>query len=661
MKTTIKTFLIIIFSILILKNSKSQNCDTVTTQSLNDLYESAIKTYATNYTTATSILNQIIGLDSNFVKSYYSLGKINYDEFLKEQNQYSRYSNAEYGAFAIKNFNKAYEKCPKYKQCLSSFYLGDIYFRQKKYNLSLPYLTYFSKNTINKTQKTIADQYIEKINIYNKLINNPVKYNPKLVDGVCSSKDEYLPLISPNAEFFFYTRRTKNGTGTNDYIEEFTYSTKIDSTDSYTTGTPMVFPFNDGRIQGGATITIDNLLMFITICEYERSYYTSFLNCDLYYSINKDGAWTSLKKLDNNINNTKFFEGQPSIATDGATVYFSSNRDGGLGGFDIYKIIKKDDGTWSDPINLGNVINTTLDEKTPFIHTDNKTLYYSSNGFDGVGGFDIYASSLGTDSIWSKPLNIGYPINTDADEVAFIVSIDGERIYFSGENESNGWDIFSNELPQTVKPSKVLLLTGDITDENGKVAKNAKVELTNVVTLEQTEGMVDKKTGKYAVSTTVESNDKFILTVNSDGTFFDTYEINPNDSTYKPPTKINIELHTVEKELPIELKTVNFETNSAELNQESIICINQLITFLEVNSALVIKIHGHTDNVGSSVANLELSRLRAKAVKDYLIEHGIDKVRVSSEGFGEKKPVASNDTEIGKANNRRVEFIVVGN
>jgi len=666
-----KIRIIIAFILLFyFNNIFSQNCDTVTTSSLNDIYQNVIINHLQNYVNASNMLNQVIKLDSTFVNSYYLLGKLSYDKLLESQNLSVNEKSDIYRENAIRNLKKTIEKCPEYDNYNSFYYLGVIYYDSDNYEKSLESLNLFiSQNNLNETFLADANKKISLINDYYYLINNPVDFNPVLLDGVCSDADEFLPLVSPNGEFFFYTRRfkdVKNALTSNDYIEEFTFSTRLTSIDSceekYTTGEPMPYPFNDGRLQGGATITIDNNLMFITICEFERSYYTSYKNCDLFYTTFESGEWSTLKRVGKNVNNLTTFEGQPSITTDGKTVYFASNRDGGFGGFDIYKIImNEEDDTWSDPINLGTKINTAGDEKTPFIHSDDKSLYYASNGSGGIGGFDIFMSILSDENVWSEPQNIGYPINTVADEVAFIISTNGQKIYFSylKPDSETGWDICTVDLPKNVRPAKVLLLTGDITDELGNPAKNATVELTNIQTLESTEGLVNEETGKYAVSTVVELDDSFVLTVNSEGTFFDTYFIDPFNELYDPPTELDIQLHSIEKELPVELRTVNFETNSAELNETSIICIKKLLKFLEVNNTLIIEIDGHTDNVGGYKENLELSKMRAKAVHDYLIDNGIEKKRVSYQGFGESKPINSNNTDEGKADNRRVEFIVM--
>ncbi len=661
--------LLIVFVTCLMTKLYAQKCDTTTTNSINTLYNNAMENYYINknYTSANIVLNQISNLDTNFIKPYFSLGTINYLEFIAGQNIYFRFTANEYSNLSIKNFRKLQNKCPEYNNYACFFYMGDIYFKLRKYTQAYENLNTFVTNSKDKTLCDMANKHLKVIAKYNELLSNPIEFVPHKVNNICSTSDEFLPLISPNEEFFFFTRKTKDNKTSltaNDYLEEFTFSTKIVSPDSayniYTHGEAMTFPFNDGRMQGGATITIDNSLMFITICEFERSYYTSFRNCDLFFTNYKDNKWTPLKRLDKNINNLKSFEGQPSTTTNGDIVYFASNRDGGLGGFDIYKILKHEDGTWSDPINLGRPINTEADEKTPFIHTDCKTLYFASDGHIGMGGYDIFVSYL-NDSTWSEPLNIGYPLNTEGDEVAFVVSADGTKVYFSSLNTElkNGWDIFWAVLPTKARPNKILLLTGDITDDKGQIPYNPKVELTNIVTLQHTEGLVNQKTGKYAISTIVENNDKFIISVNSDGTFFDTHYIDPFDVNYIPPTEIDFKLQTIVKELPVELKQVNFETNSAELLQESIICINQLIKFLNANAEIIIQIHGHTDDIGSDKDNLDLSKRRAKAVKDFLIENGIEKKRITSEGFGEKKPVTANNTEEGRAANRRVEFIVV--
>jgi len=229
-----------------------------------------------------------------------------------------------------------------------------------------------------------------------KLINNPVPFNPKLVKGISSQLDDYLVSLSPDNEIAYYTRKTKDyqisGYKSEPaFQEKFYFSYRI-SDNVFDNGKEMPYPFNRNENEGGATITGNNKELIYTVCKMvtsPRQYY----NCDLYSSKNIKGYWTDIVPLER-VNRPDTWESMPSVTADGKELYFVSNRSGGVGGYDIYKSIKDENGEWSEPINIGKPINTSGDEKSPFIHTDTRTLYFSSNGRPGIGGYDIYYVKL---------------------------------------------------------------------------------------------------------------------------------------------------------------------------------------------------------------------------------------------------------------------------
>ena len=212
----------------------------------------------------------------------------------------------------------------------------------------------------------------------------------------------------------------------------------------------MPHPFNRNVYQGGASISVDNKLIFVTVIEQINVNGYGFSNGDIYYSEKHYGEWSELKSLGDNVNSRKIWEGQPSISADNKTLYFARAIEKVIPGehyglMDIYKSVRNTDGTWSDPVNLGPNINTAGNEKSPFIHSDSYTLYFSSDKHVGMGGFDIFYSKMGEGQEFSKAINLGYPINTKSDEHGFIVSTDGRHGYFSSLLEES-LDIYSFEL-----------------------------------------------------------------------------------------------------------------------------------------------------------------------------------------------------------------------
>ena len=314
------------------------------------------------------------------------------------------------------NFPKAY------------YVLGEIAYRRKDYVNADVYL----KKSID---LGIADPYYaDAVNLYSKakviaeIINNPVSFNPKIVEGISTEYDEYLPIISPDQEMAFFTRRFDKESLqsiTVTTVEEFTMSQKIDK--QFKVGTPMDYPFNLESNEGGASITIDNKILYYTKCIRNEKGYN---NCDIYYVFNHNGEWSEVQPFSDNISQSTTWESQPTVSSDGKTIIFASDRSGGYGKMDLYEI-NLVDGKWTNPKNLGSNINSNEYEKSPYLHTDGKTLFFASTNFPSLGGFDIFFSRKDSLGNWKKPINIGYPINSVSDEISLFVSTDGKKAFFA--------------------------------------------------------------------------------------------------------------------------------------------------------------------------------------------------------------------------------------
>jgi outer membrane protein OmpA-like peptidoglycan-associated protein/tetratricopeptide (TPR) repeat protein len=612
-------------------------------------------------------LMRAIRVDSGFVDAFYLLAEIEVQnaEALKESvlelKPNSHYRKAEL------YFRKITEICPSFQDYISFFYLGEFYIKQKDYKQSKQFLQVFIDNNSGSYEELKASKsYLEDIKLYYKILNNPVPFNPMIVKGPSTSNDEYLPVLSPDGEYIFYTRNIKKQGARMDEMEEsealmFGKRIKNDSCEEFSEGTLMPPPFNKGNNQGGASITIDNQHFFLSVCNYQRTEYSSYKNCDIFVSDFEDGAWTPLRNLGPNINGNNSWEGQPSITAEGNILYFASARLGGFGGIDIYRSIKDSAGRWEKAENLGPVINTSADDKTPFIHSDGQTLYFSSNGRVGMGNFDIYYSQLQEDKAWSAPINIGSPINTPNDDLGLIVSSNGKKMYFASNQFSGigGWDLFSADLYKEARPQKVLFVKGQVTDTIGKGLSNANVELQNIRTLKLTKGLIDPETGKYAVATSASEDDEYLMTFKRKGFFYNSKYIKPNERLFQGPSTMDIELKPVKSGAKIKLENIYFETNSANIEKIGKLSLDIFVEFLQVNPMLKIVIYGHTDNVGNDRSNMNLSIRRAQAVQDYLLTNGISLSRINFKGFGETRPVESNLTRKGRAANRRTEFVVI--
>jgi outer membrane protein OmpA-like peptidoglycan-associated protein len=335
-------------------------------------------------------------------------------------------------------------------------------------------------------------------------------------------------------------------------------------------------------------------------------------------------------------------------------------------------------GKWSAPVNLGPKINTAGDEKTPFIHSDSQTLYYSSGpdydgngGLPGVGGMDIFFAKANDKGEWQDPVNIGYPINTKADDLGFFVSLDGKTAFFASDDARKtnnktlgGYDIYSFELYKEARPEKVTFIEGTIDHKPDEPLKDVKVTVTNSVTKKQSDAMVDTVTGKFRVIATNKNDDDLLVKVEQPGGSFSSQLVSVKDSvgTKQPVMKVkNLEVKPITVGQTYTLNNIYYKSGSADLDPRSQIVIEEFVDFLKKNPGVKVEIHGHTDDVGNDQDNMNLSKDRAYTVYELLISMGIDKSRVTAfRGFGETKPLVPNTSDANRAKNRRTEFLVVG-
>lgn len=571
---------------------------------------------------------------------------------------------------------KVIEICPKYHSD-PYYYLGFIAWEDENYEDCIKYLKQYldfkddDDKKFNKDYEAFlsqSKQMIRYAKVYSDLFKNKVPFDPKPVEGICTEKDEYLPIISSDDEMMLFTRKQpftdKNQVfETDKEMELFSYSMRSKTTGQFNKGQRMPHPFNKNGSEGGATMSIDNKHLFFTICKDEGG---ATVNCDIYTSDNLNGEWTPARKVEG-INDPERWDSQPSIASDGKTLYFASDRKGGRGGVDLYVTVRDvTTGIWSKPENLGPVINTNADEKSAFIHSDFQTLYFSSDGHPGVGGFDIFLSKKGEDGKWSEPKNIGIPINTERDDLGFFVSTDGHLGYFASNEPSraNGksvgkYDIYLFELYKEARPDEVAFFKGKIDDQGIGSPKGFKVEIKDAVTNKVTEGMVDTITGNYAVVVNTKLKNDLVLTVQKDNYAFTSQLIKKDSLIPAKPVKIDMKVDTIELGKKYTLNNIYYKTNSADLDPSSAVVINEFAEFLKKNPTVKIEVHGHTDNVGDAKSNLALSTDRAFSVRDVLISKGIDERRLLNfKGFGASVPIADNSTEAGRSKNRRTEFVI---
>jgi len=536
------------------------------------------------------------------------------------------------------------------------YFLGEIAFNRKDYVSADLYLRRSINLGISDPYYSDAMSIYEKAKVLSGIIANPVPFNPKIVSGISTIFDEYLPIISPDQELSFFTRRSDKSSLnsiTNTIVEEFVSSKKIKG--KFEIGQALSYPFNLESNEGGSSITIDNRVLYYTKCIRNKNGYN---NCDIYY-VNKEGnAWSEVQTFSDKISKSDSWESQPTVSSDGETIIFASDRSGGYGKIDLYEI-NWENGKWKNPKNLGSAINSNEHEKSPYLHTDGKTLFFSSTNFPSLGGFDIFYSRMDSSGNWQEPQNIGYPINTVADEISLFVSTDGNTAYFASNQLDGvgGWDIYFFPLHDGAKPQRVLFLKGELLDENGQALQDVELEMKNINTNIVT--TVKVNSGSYVSALTLSKDDDVLITIKKEGFAFNSTYISADDTSFSSPKNLNIKLESLENGKSFNLSNIYFETNSYQINSIAKDVLFEFTAYLKVNKNMVIEINGFTDNIGNDIANQLLSENRAKEVCELLVSYGLASDRLSYNGYGEQFPRVDNASDSNRAQNRRTEFRII--
>lgn len=602
------------------------------------------------YDKAMKELASAIKANPNFIDAYIQLANFQ----LGEQQWQSASNNLE-KAIAL---DATYE--PK-----AYYYLGVANWEQDKYDQAAKSFDAFLYSYTSKkgTLREKAQVYLRNSQFAATAIKNPVPFDPKpLSASINTANPEYLPSITADGNTLIFTR--------NQSRQEDVFQSEFKN-GQWQTAQPLV-TINTDDNEGSAYISANGQYIV-----FNRRADDGYGNHDLYFSEKQGSTWSTPVNMGPLVN-TKYWEAQPSLSADGQLLYFTSNRPEGQGGYDIWLTYRRSDGEWAKPINLGKEINTPFDDETPFYHPDGQTLYFMSKGHAGMGDYDLYVSRRTNEGSWGEPTNLGYPINTKAREGALFITLDGKTAYFTkgtltadGRTNRQGEpikqpDIYSFELPAAVRANPVTYVQATVKEAGtNNILADANIELIELQTNTILSTSKTDKKGNFL--TTLPLGNDYALNVNKTSYLFhsENFSLSQTASLDKP-YQLQIELYPIpekttalpEKAKPIILKNVFFETGSADLKSTSIAELTRLKELLEEHPALNIQINGHTDNVGSDSDNILLSEQRAKAVQDYLIQNGIAANRLLYKGYGENQPIDTNDTEVGRKNNRRTEFIL---
>ncbi len=477
-------------------------------------------------------------------------------------------------------------------------------------------------------------------------------------EHINSNWDEYLPAITADEAMLIFTVMRPKDKYTICFqcvTEEDLYSSKTDGNNNWTPR-EYLSNINTHFNEGGQCVSPDGKYMIYTACNRDEG----FGSCDLYWSKRLGDTWSKPINCGKPLN-TKFWESQPSFSADGKTIYFISNRPGGEGKKDIWKTTMIEDGVFSEPINLGKEINTPEDEVSVFIHPDGQTLYFASKGHKGMGDADIFMSVLKSDGSWSQPVNLGYPINTHVEDFSLVVNARGNKAYYASDKKDGfgGLDLYWFELPTHLRPNSVTYFKGKVFDAQDKKPLAATLELMDLTTRQVVvKSTSDPHTGEFIVC--IPTDKQYAFTVINDKYLFYSENIAIKDIQLQEPIEKDVALKRIEIGESIVLENIFFDTDKSDLKKESLAELNRIVKLLQENPKMHVEIGGHTDNVGTQEHNVKLSTDRAKTVYDYLIQANINKERLSFHGYGFNKPIADNDTEEGRAKNRRTELTIVG-
>ncbi len=584
-----------------------------------------------------------------------------------------------------KTARQAYVKvlkcCPNYAGKVISEIVS-LSFENKEVDIALDWMKKYVESNNNfieqdadfEDTKIVYEKYINQIEEEKAFYANKVPFEPKIVRNVSSGNDEYFPMISPDNELIFYTRKLDKrtlGDIKGSVVEEFSFSTRKTIQLDFSTGEGFKSPFNDGSFTnyGAATLSVDNKEMIICACKSENINSKPYLNCDLYSTTfnrigqgGNDFSWSPLVNLGEKINTPDGWEGQPCLSSDGKILYFATTRANSQDN-DIYVSERDENGDWKPAVPFKEA-NSPGKDKSPFFHQDGETFYFvssCSNERKGFGGLDIFYMRK-ENGKWTKPKNIGSPINTEGDEIGLFVSTDGKQAYYSGRNQSD-WNIFSFELYEEARPKEVVIIKGELKDENGKPIVGAQVEINYIETGEVEKIKVNGNDGKYAAVVKVDPSVKqdVLITVSKEGHSFDSQliekeKLNPKEVSVKvEPLKVE----KLKEGSNYEIENLLFEPSSFELSKKSKIILEGFARYLINNPAIQIEIQGHTDDLGDDKINQQLAESRCKSVQTYLVSKGIDISRLSVKGLGETKPKFPNTSEVNRAKNRRTEFKII--
>lgn len=644
---TIRVIVILIVSILTLHQSQAQRAQRYTStkkKAIEYYVESTNYFIRRQYGPAIELLDAAIRKDGNFAEAHLRLSKI-----------YFTMGDEDKMKHHLKKVVKNQYNNPAFSE--AHHLLAEKYFEEGEYDESAKLANHvIGMPRAHQLIKSYCHYLLQNIDYTRKHIDQPVDFDPVAVKGGVNQLGlQYFPVLTVDQKSMIFTGRKGIGP---QYDEDIFISEKGTNGEW---GKPVSLSnnINTPANQGTSTISANGRTIIFTACQDREG----FGSCDLYISHKTGDDWSVPKNLGAMIN-SKSWESQPSLSADGKTLYFVSDRQGGIGRRDIYVSYQKD-GKWCKAQNVGKKINTPRDEVSPFIHVNGQTLYFASDGLPGFGKFDLYVTENSSGD-WSKPANLGYPINTKEDQASLFITANGQDAYYSYE-ERRGERyvksiIYTFQIPEEIRvKNRSSFVEGIVYDATTKKPIEAQIELIDLQKQKKiSEVTSDPKQGEYLMVLTEGAD--YALYADKEGYLFESLTFSYAENTNKKiqePVYIDIYLQPIIKGEETVLNNLFFETDKYDIQEVSKPELNKVASFLKDNADVSIVINGHTDNQGNPAYNANLSTKRAQAVYQYLIELGVDANRLDYKGYGQEQPVASNESDEGRRKNRRIVFQVL--
>jgi outer membrane protein OmpA-like peptidoglycan-associated protein/tetratricopeptide (TPR) repeat protein len=619
-----------------------------------------------NYPLGIELLNKALEKDPKFTEAYLVLA-----EFYQTMKKHKEAITAYEAAIALNPHHSATGS--------TFFYIATSQTAVGDYDAAIKNLDYYISNrNANPEMVNQASAMKRNCEFASNALKNPSQFTPiNMGPGINTPDPEYFPTITVDGKTILFTRRIDDERVPVYKEQEDFYVSQLSDRNIWGTAVPMPPNVNSILNEGAPTISADGKSLIFVACSGQSNDMdygearTGKGSCDLFYTKKLGKAWSNPVNIPGNVNSFSW-ESQPSLSADGKTLYFIRrvSKRGEANDTDIFVVKLKENGTWGTPERLSNSVNTPAAEESVLIHPDGKSLYFASRGHYGMGGSDLFVSRLDENGSWSKPVNLGYPINTASDENSLMVSPDGEIGFFASDR-AGGYgelDIYWFNMPENMRPTKTLYFEGKVFDITNNKPLAGKFRLIDLKTgKEVIYSEADNVNGEFMVSLPI--NCDYALNVSYPGYNFFSQNFNMTNPEGLEAIHMDVPMIPVTSDVPTILKNVFFDLASANLRPTSFVELNKLRDFLIINATIKIELGGHTDTRGDATENQVLSNNRAKAVYDYLVKEGIVATRLSYKGYGETVNINSDaaisklgsekEKEAAHQENRRTEYKII--